>query len=229
MDTGRIKVNVVIVANLGGWGNVALEKSDDILPTIQAVQAYFETCGLSSKVVIYRRAPAKPPATTPKSDVEWRILTEMFGFHHTGSRQFAKKMESLATNNPEVQFILIGISNGATFIDQTMQFISPAIANQVIAIEVGVPFWRGIYNSENILRFDNEGADPLTRGEMDILVATLVKGAFNLFRKFLAGRSARWNQVWQIPEHGYSWERIGPTVRAFLNRHLIQQNQSGNY
>lgn len=149
----------------------------------------------------------------------------MFGFHHTASRQFARKMESLAASNPEVHFILVGISNGAAFVDQTMQFISPAIGNQVIAIEVGVPFWRGVYKSENILRFDNKGDDPLTRGELEILIASAVKGAFNLFREFTAGRRKRWTQVWGIPEHGYSWKRIGPAVRAFLNRHIIDKCQ----
>lgn len=221
----EIAADVVLVLCFGGWGNVPLEQARDLIPVIEGIQEYLDSNGLKSVVVCYRRAPAEFPAP-PSLGVQLAVITEMLGFHKTRAHRFARELETLAARNPRVKWLLIGLSNGGDFVDKTMEVTSPAILNRVMAIEIGVPFWRGVCNDAQILRLDNEGEDPLTNGELELVFFSVFKGLLNFLSEGFRGEWRGFERVWHIPAHDYSWSRVEPAVRAFLDRQLIRQARS---
>lgn len=146
----------------------------------------------------------------------------MLDLHHCQARHFVSKIESLAQANRQLKFVFISISNGAVFANQVMELLPPELAAQTFSIELGPPFWHGLLSSENNLILNNEGADPLTTGEVEIVLASLFEGIRNLLISRVKGENHRLEEVWHIPGHDYIWDEIEPTVLDFLDRRVIQ-------
>ncbi len=199
-----------------------LKKSPDIFPIVKGIQDYLVRKGVSSAVIPYHRAPVKPPATTPNFSTQLKTLTEMLDLHHCQARHFVSKIESLAQANRQLKFIFISISNGAVFSNQVMELLPPQLAARTFSIELGPPFWHGLLRSENNLILDNEGADPLTTGEVETVLASLLEDIGNLLIGWVKGKNHRLEEVWHIPDHDYIWDEIEPTVLDFLDRRVIQ-------
>ncbi len=220
--SGWEAVDVALIVNCGGWGNVPLERSRDIFPTVKGIVDYLDSCGLKTGVVIYQRAPApQPDARRPGLQVQVSALTEMLGFHRSRARQLAEAIENVARNHPGLKFIILGLSNGATFTNQTMELIAPAIQHRVFSIEMGMPFWRAVLVTENNLILTNEGADPLWNGEVEELFASLLRGLKDFICWQVAGKGGVFEEAWHIPGHDYRWERIKPVVSDFLRRRVV--------
>lgn len=222
----RIPADVVIIPCFGGWGNVPLQQAQDLKPIIEGIQAYLDSNGIKPIVSPHRRAPAHFPSP-PSLNIQLAMITEMLGIHKTRARRFAADLETLCAKNPQVKWLLIGLSNGADFVDKTMELISPTTSARVFAIEIAVPFWRGVCNYENILRFDNNGKDPLPNGELEEVFFAALKAGINFLSSAVNGEWRGWERAWHIPAHDYHWENIGPAVRAFLQKHLVLNFQTG--
>ncbi len=215
-----IDADIVIVPNFGGWGNVPLSQARDLEPIITGVQQYLDSCGWRTIVAPYRRAPAVFPQV-PECRVQLGVITEMLGLHHTRARRFVNVLEAVARQNPKVKFLLIGLSNGATFVDKTVELMSSRFDRQVAAVAIGIPFWSSICMSDNIIHLDNGGGDPLTQGQVEELVGATVAGLFLQFTDLISGRKTRFEDVWQIPDHFYRWEEMRLAVVNFINHWLV--------
>ncbi|MGQ9708058.1 MAG: hypothetical protein ACUVUR_04205 [bacterium] len=228
LKRNRIDADVVIVPCFGGWGNVPLEQAQDLTPILGAIQAYLDSNGLRSVVAPYRRAPADFPSA-PSFGVQLAVITEMLGFHKTRAYRFAVELETLIARSPRVKWLLIGISNGADFVDKTMEVISLPAFNRVVAIEIGVPFWRHVCNYDNILYLDNGGTDPLVTGELEIVFFSVFKGLLNFLSRGFNGDRCSFERIWHIPSHDYSWTNIMPAVIAFFDQQLFRRTRSAHH
>jgi len=222
LKDGKAQWNVLLVVNCGGWGNVPLEESPDIFPIVKGVAGYLDSCGLRPGVAVYQRAvPEDLSAHCPVIKGQISVLGEMLGFHRQRVNRFVQEIESVARRYPEQKFILIGLSNGATFANQTVEAFSPAVVSQVFSIEIGIPFWRRVVMTENNLILTNGGADPLWRGAVEELFTSLLKGLKDFFWRQIGGAGGSFEEVWHIHGHDYRWEKVAPAVRVFIDRRIV--------
>lgn len=207
--------DVIIIFNSGGWGNTPPEKAEDLTPIIRGIEKTLADRGYESIVVPYERT---------KNSFLGRIegAKELFNFFQKQSKELAQGVEFFLENNPGKKIIIVGLSNGATFVDETMQKIDE-FQNSVLAIEIGAPFWQRPFNSDNILRLDNENKDPLVKGEAKVLVASLFKAPIKWLSAKISGSGLTLPQALKFPGHKYSWEssEVNPQIASFLEAKLI--------
>ncbi|MEO0079585.1 MAG: hypothetical protein ABIK44_02760 [candidate division WOR-3 bacterium] len=208
-----LELDVVVVPNQGGWGNVPLEKTGDLLPNVIGLRQLLAEQGLKSVAVPFYR-------TTGANPNYFATLTELFGFHHTVAQDLAGEIARLLKCHPRIKVIMIGLSNGATIADAAMNLLPAAVRDNVYAIELGTPFWRHLTRSDNILHILGSGADPLANGDADILLANLLQGVVRITIARLNGLRPRFEEVFHLPGHFYTWENIRPRVADFLDRRL---------
>ncbi len=226
MKRGPITADVVVVLNFGGWGNVPVNRAEDLLPTVRGVSDCLKEEGLNLVMVPYYRAPVRSGdfgTTTPDLNGALVYIAEILGLHRTASRRFAAEIETLAVQNPGPVFLLLGLSLGSVFVDRVMTFLSPEVEKRVFAIELGAPFWHGRCRSGNILHIDNGGADPLSTGDLGIMMGSLFAGMAKFIFANLSADEGRFEKFWRIPAHEYSWPQIKPAVTAFLKARLLNR------
>ncbi len=222
----KIESDVAIVVNFGGWGNVPMHLAADLKPTVDGIRYYLESRGLRTMVLIYRRA--RPDVRDQISfESQVAVITELLGLHQTRARRFAAEVETVAAANLQTKFILIGLSNGGGFVDNTMALLSPKLRKQIVGVTIGVPFWRGVCEDSSILHIaNNSGTDPLASGEVEELLASLITGFFNLVWQRIKGKELRFQEVWHIQGHNYEWQSIKPVVSEFLDWRLFNNNRN---
>lgn len=206
--------DVVIVVCTGGWGRVPLEQSDDIAPTAFAMRDSLASWGLSTLVVPYLRVSGGVP--------ENRVLqlAEMIGVHSKGSREFANTISGLLDRYPETRIVLVGLSNGATFVGQAMSRLGPEAQSRVSVLKFGPPWWNEYKETPNTLLFDNDGDDPVATCQLDVEVASLFSGIGRALWSQLADRPVPFSRAVHNPTHGYGWPAVGPSIVPFLRNWL---------
>jgi hypothetical protein len=203
---------ILVVFNSGGLGHTPLEKSDDFLPVIKGIEETLNEKGYKTVVVSYNRT----------KDNFWGEITGVKGFFNSFKQQsedLSSKIEDFLNENPQNKVIIAGLSQGGAFADETTEKLND-FQDRVFTIEAGVPFWQKKISSENILRLDNNGKDPLVRGDIKTLI-------FNLFEsplKWISAKIARSNLTFigaiHAPGHDYSWPDLKPQVISFLDNKL---------
>jgi len=207
---------VLVVVNLGGWGRVPVEAARDLSPALAGMHRWLRARGKQTAQVVCRRGDVGPHA-------DLSILTEMAGFHHTRARELALALCRLRRARPGLRILMVGLSNGATFTDQVMDQFAPGDDHRIFAVEIAPPFWRSTLCRPNVLRLDNEGLDPLPAGELGVLVGASVFGLFQYALARVRGRVLRFEEVFHVPGHDYSWPVLAADVTAFLDRQLLAQ------
>uniref|UniRef100_A0A7C4GDA7 Alpha/beta hydrolase n=1 Tax=candidate division WOR-3 bacterium TaxID=2052148 RepID=A0A7C4GDA7_UNCW3 len=206
-------IDVLVVANLGGWGRVPVEDARDLSPILGGIHSYLQSRGLRTVQTVYRRGEAGLCA-----DIS--ILGEAFGFHHTRARRLALELCRLREARPRLVVLLVGLSNGATFVDQVMDQFEPGDDCRILAIEIAPPFWRSTLGRANVLRLDNDGLDPLPAGELGMLIGATVGGVLRYSVERATGRILRFEEVFHVPGHDYSWPEVEAQVVGFLTSQL---------
>ncbi len=136
------------------------------------------------------------------------------------TEKLSKQIEEFLRENPNKKIIMAGLSNGAIFVDETMGKVSDDIKNKVLAIEIGIPFWKKKVDSENILRLDNKGKDTLAEGKTKILLSSLFKAPFKWILARITGENLAFSKAFYVPGHEYSWTKVKPEVNSFLENKL---------
>lgn len=206
-------IDVLIIVNLGGWGRVPVEAARDLFPVLCEIHSNLQARGLRTERVVFRRGE-----TGLRADLS--VLGEAFGFHHVWARKLAYDLCRLREARPQLSFLLVGLSNGATFVDQVMDQFEPGDDYRIHAIEIAPPFWRTTLDRRNMLRLDNDGLDPLPAGELGILLGAAVAGLWRYGVERASGRASQFEEVFHVPGHDYSWSVIADEVIAFLDRQL---------
>jgi hypothetical protein len=214
LATSKLSEDVVIVFNSGGWGNTPIEKAEDLTPIIKNMEEELNKRGYESIVVPYER-------TRKGFLAKIRGAKEMFGYFQKQSNDLSSGVENFLKNNPGKKVIMVGLSNGASFVDETMKKINN-FQDSVLAVEIGNPFWQKRMDSENILRLDNENQDSLTKGDVKTLLSTLLKGPAKWFLAKVSGASLSFSTAFSFPEHKYSWESpgVGSLITSFLEKKI---------
>ena len=200
---------VIIIFNSGGWGNTSLEKAQDFAPIIDGIQKALRERNLNSIVISYNR-------TKDSFSGKVTALKEMSRSYQNQAEILVGNVNYFLKQNPGKKIIMTGLSNGGALVDEAMEKIPQDFKNNVFAIEAGVPFWKKTFNSENILRLNNEGKDSLSKGEIKVLLSTLFKAPFKWIFAKISGKNLIFSQAIQAPGHEYEWELIAPEVTSFL-------------
>jgi len=201
--------DVIIIFNPGGFGNVPLEKAKDFAPIIERIQEILNEQGYNSIVIPYKRT---------KNDFLGKIggIKESFRSFQDQSEKLAIEINNFLEKNPDKKIIMAGLSNGAAFVNETMKKISINLKNNIFAIEIGTPFWEKPLVSENVLFLDNNGKDPLSKGEIKTLFFTFLKAPIRLISSRFLGKNLSFSQAFYIPGHDYKWNTVGPKISTFL-------------
>jgi hypothetical protein len=204
--------DVVIIFNSGGWGNTPLEEAEDFAPIVEGIQETLNERGLNSIVVPYQRT---------KDNLLGKITGIKEGFHSFQNQagELAGDINEFLKQNPNQKIIIAGLSNGAAFVDETMEKLTQETEKSVCAIEAGVPFWEELFDSENILRLDNGGKDTLAKGEVKSLISSLVKAPFKWILAKISGENLSFSQAINVSGHEYFWDSplVSSQIVTFLN------------
>lgn len=188
---------VIIIFNSGGWGNTLLEDAEDFSPIIKGVQETLNNWGYNSTVISYNRI----------RDGFWGRITgvrEFFASFKKSSGDLASKIEFLEEKLPDKKVIIVGLSNGASFVAKTYEKISEEFQNSVCAIAVGTPFWLKTESKENVLQINNS-EDSLAAGNLQSLFFSLLKSPFNWVYLKITGKKNPSAGVFMAQGHNYSW------------------------
>jgi hypothetical protein len=213
----NFKEDVLIIFNSGGWGNTSIDKANDLAPIVAGIRGVLEQEGYKSTVVQYFRS---------KDGFLGKIMAsrEMFGFFREQSREVSKDIEEFLLNNADKKIVFVGLSNGATFTNETIKKIDAANGS-VLAVEIGLPFWAEQTGAENVLRLNNGNHDSLAIGDVKILLPTALKAPFEWFFSRIRGNSRTLDQVFALSTHSYSWNspEIRSQIISFLDRELTKK------
>jgi len=201
--------DVIIIFNSGGWGNTPLEEAMDFTPIVEEIEQILNNWGYDSIVVPYKRT---------KDNLFGKIsgAKDSLDSFKFSSKVLAEEMEFLTKNFPNKKIIIAGLSNGGSLVRETMKKVSEEAS--IYAIEVGTPFWAETFESENVLKLNNNGKDSLATGEIKHLVSSLIKAPFKwIFSKF-DGQNLCFSQAIQVKGHEYFWSspEVGSKIVAFL-------------
>jgi hypothetical protein len=204
----------VIVFNSGGWGYTPPQEAADFAPILRGIQDTLSAANYHPEVISYER--------TEKSFLG--RITGLRGFissFNFQSSALADQLEEHLKENPEGKIIITGLSNGAAFTNQVIEKMGKEAAGQVLAIEVGTPFWEKPIRADNVLFLDNNGQDSLADGKIPSLLLALVKAPFRLVSAKLCGTSLSFSRSIQAPGHEYTWNSsTGSDIIQFLAKNL---------
>jgi hypothetical protein len=200
---------VLIIFNPGGWGDTRIEDAQDFKHIMEGVQNSLKNENVSSDVVTYMRT----------GDGFWSKLDgfkEQVLYFKNQSKILSGEIEKYLSENKEKKIILAGLSNGAAFINSTMEKLPRSIRDRVLVIEVGTPFWSNPPKLKNVLALDNGGKDALSKGKIGDLAASVAEMPFRWANEKMTRKNVRFSQVIDIPGHQYDWNAISETVNEFL-------------
>jgi hypothetical protein len=209
--------DVLIVFNAGGWGDTPPEEAEDLSPIIDGIIGTLSDRGYKSIVIPYERTKKGVLAKI-------RGFREMMGYFRVQSGEVSKNIGSFLTKNQEKKVILVGLSNGAGFVEETMKKISDN-QHSVLAVEVGIPFWHKEIESDNILRINNEDQDSLTAGKVSNLLPTLFKAPAKWMLAKISGANLSFSRAFAFADHRYYWDSlwVREPIISFVKEGMIRR------
>jgi hypothetical protein len=212
----RVSADFIIVFNPGGWGDTTMEQADDLTPIIEGIKNTIDERGYESLVVPYYRAERGILAKIA-------VSKDFFSYFQKQSSELAVKIGEFLKINNGKKIIMVGLSNGASFVDETMKKIS-GFEDSVFAIEIGAPFWQREFDSGNILRLDNENGDSLSAGQVNVLLPTLLKAPIKWFLSNISGAKITFSRAFSFPQHAYFWDspEVEDKIISFIDDKLAK-------
>lgn len=209
MKAGK-ESNVIIVFNSGGWGTVPFDKAFDFNPIINETKKIIESHNYKVSIVQYYR-------TEDTFFAKIASLGEVLFNFPDSSKVFVGRLNKFLKENPEDKIIMAGLSNGASFVDAAMDDLNNN--KNVLAIELGRPFWKKNNKSENILSLNNQ-ADILANGELGHLVLSLVKAPFVWAYSSILGNHISFTEAMHVDGHDYHWPQVKNQLTSFVEGKL---------
>lgn len=206
------KADVVLIFNTGGWGNTGLEEAPGWKEIIQRMTNILQTNGYHPQVLENLRQESA-------LDIIWLNQPS------SAAEETALRIKQLREVRPDLQFILIGWSSGATFAEKVINCLDNP--EGVFAIEVGEPFSsrRPPIVPEQTLTVANEG-DVLSQGKLPSLIKETWPPSI-----FWAKHGGDFGLgpirvAITLPFHLYSWEKIGGEIQSFLEQNFPAKESS---
>ena len=189
LDTAASK-DVIIVFNSGGWGNTSREEAADFAPILAGIQETLAQSGFSSVVTPFVRTSSGLLAKM----ADFKDIIYSFKY---SSEVLAGEVESVIDNYPDKQVIIAGLSNGGGLTQGAMKMLADKPG--VYGIVVGVPWWYGSFNSDSILRLDNNGKDTLAAGDYKLLALAVIEAPFKWILAKIQGQKLSFAWLSSIP------------------------------
>jgi len=209
------ETDVIIIFNSGGWGNTPLEEAKDFASIIEGIEKALKDFGYNSIVIPYTRT---------RKDFFGKIAgaRDFLNSFKFSSKNLAEKVEFLNEKFPDKKIIMAGLCAGGALVEKTMKRISGQAKNSIYGILAGLPFWYKTFESENLLQLNNNGKDPLSKGEIGPLLRALIKAPFKWVLSKIKGGNLSFGQAMRIPGHEYFWSspEVGPQIISFLKSKL---------
>jgi hypothetical protein len=209
MKAGK-ESNVIIVFNSGGWGTVPFDKAFDFNPIINETKKIIESHNYKVSIVQYYR-------TEDTFFAKIASLGEVLFNFPDSSKVFVGRLNKFLKENPDDKIIMAGLSNGASFVDAVMDDLNNN--NNVLAIELGRPFWKKNNKSENILSLNNQ-ADILANGEFGHLLLSMVKTPFVWAYSNISGNHISFTEAMHVDGHNYRWSQVKSQLTSFVEGKL---------
>ncbi|MDD3292542.1 MAG: hypothetical protein PHI45_00485 [Candidatus Pacebacteria bacterium] len=204
--------DVIIIFNSGGFGTVDFDHAYDLKPIIDNLEEVVESMNYNVSIIPYYRT---------RETVIGKIghLKEMvFGFPKQ-SKDMAEQIKEFLKQNPEDKIIMTGLSNGAAFVASIMDDLKDT-GNNVLAIELGAPFWSDKNINDNVLFLDNNGNDVLTAGNKKEIISSFIKAPFKWTYSIILNKKISYAEAMEAPGHRYYWENIKADVVSFFENKL---------
>ena len=202
--------DIVIVYNYGGWGVSSENKPSLVIPMVQGLEQKLKDNEHKTIVVPYKRV--RPGFWSHAVELK----EAMTGFR-LQSRDLASKLTEYQKNHQDKEFVLLGFSNGASFAQAVFENMSGSAKAHTYVVEVGLPFWNKEINSERIIVLNNDSQDPIATGNVFVYLKSITNVSLNLLTSAARGNPSQRGKVVWIPQHEYTWDRIGPPITSFLD------------
>lgn len=205
--------DVIIIFNPGGFGTVDFEKAYDFKPIIDNIKSELESKGERVVIVPYNR-------TEPSLLGYMAYPRELLFNFSKQSDYLASQIDDFVRNNPNDKIIMAGLSNGAAFVNSTMEKVSST--DNVLAVELGNPFWANSQegSAENILKLNNNNQDSLSVGNIYDILISVFKSPFIFIGERIKGNNISYAEAIKVTGHDYEWKNIKDNVAVFLDNSL---------
>lgn len=209
--------DIVIILSYGGWGTPSEEQNSLIIPVAEGTHAYLQAQGYETEVIPYKRLH-------PNIFGKFTELKEITSNYREQSVMLASQIENYREQNPDTKIILLGLSNGAGFMQKTFEKLPPAHREESVAIELGRPFWAKAEYTDRVLLLDNKGRDPLATGDVPDILKSAGKAPMRFFRLALSKEEdVTMNKLFRVEGHDYPYEEVMPVIRDFLDERITGQ------
>jgi len=204
--------DVIIIFNAGGFGTVDPQYAYDFKPIIDNLEQTIKDMNYTVSVVPYYRT---------KETLIGRLgyLKEMFFEFPKHSENMAYQIKEFLKENPDDKILMAGLSNGAAFVSSTIDDLGE-VPNNVLAIELGAPFWTNRNTSDHILFLDNNGKDTLTVGNKREIILSFIKAPFKWVYSRIINKRISLAEAIEAPGHHYYWDNIKDDVTIFVENKL---------
>lgn len=215
--------SVLIVAFGGGWGRTAMEQETQLVSVVAGLDSTLRRRGLTSKIVQYHLTPddGRPRIA---------VFAEIVGLRRARAAHLAASLSEFCRRPHHPWVILVGLSNGAAFMNNILTAADPDVENEMLGIELGTPFWNPRSDLANSLFFDNGGIDPLPNGEVYQILPLALLGVARCLADWLRGDEIEVGPAFRVPQHSYCWRQTGREITEFVDRRyrLRRRNVAGN-
>ena len=210
--------DVVLIWNSGGWGRKSLEDDPDWVVIFDGIEAELRDMGYSSVVVNYIRS----------EDNLRGLLREIRGAlmgYPSRAEELADEVNLLTQNNSDCRVILIGLCDGAIFVNAAMKHLEDN--PRVYSIQASQPFWYRASDSQRSLVLNDNGETPdiLTSGSF--LWYLIRENAWRLptTEKPGGGAVMASSRYLKAPGHEYLWSQPGvrSKITSFLHTNFGSQ------
>lgn len=191
--------DVIIIFNSGGWGTVVFNEAEDFDPIIIETKKTVERLGYKTEVVTYKR-------TLDNFLAKIASTKEILCSFPNESERLALQIKRNLEQNPGKKVIIAGLSNGAVFVEETIEKLKDV--DSVYGIELGTPFWTNSFKFENVLYLTNNGKDALATGNFKVLAQGIMAGFSNSDTDFAVSKEI---------SHFYFWDEVRNEVENFVN------------
>jgi hypothetical protein len=209
--------DLLIIFNPGGWGTKSLEESTDWTTIINGMTAELGVSGY--KVVILNYQRTKDNLAGHLHEIE-----ESISGYYSKSKDLAKRVEFLITENPKLNVILAGESTGTMICDSTMNLLKDN--DRVYSIQTGSPFWQKNTIRDRTIVVNNNGVTPdaFSRGDLFTAVKSNLEA---LFGNKPSKDGAKILNQFYAPGHEYWWQNpeVYSQIRSFLEEYFGVQSK----
>ena len=187
----------------GGWGLEPLSKDKDFGENLDRIMTHLEKSGCRVGLI---------------DDARKETVRQILSMRQSASTKHAARViNSVMEKREDLQVLLIGLSNGANFLEKVRAGIEETYQDRLWALEFGRPTWPWVRAQlENRLGTTREIYGPgdfLRNWDLTTLRKTLKTMSFPPKIELLHGRPrARFD----VPGHVYDWDAIGEETKDFL-------------